>query len=128
MVVELIAESPVVGTSRLSYVECHAALARAGREGRLSGRHETTAARRLDARWGSLAVVELDEQVARAAARLARDHQLRAADAVQLASAQTLANGGELRFACWDRRLWKAARELGFRTFPGSLSSARSRT
>lgn len=75
--------------------------------------------RELDERWPDLLVVELDESIARAAGRMTSEHALRAADAVHLASALTVtARDEELVFACWDVRLWDAARAVGFATLP----------
>ncbi len=106
----------VAAISRIGYVECRAALARARREKRLRATDEARAIRSLDASWEQLAVVELDDGLAREAARLAGDRPLRAADAIHLASAGVLASGDPptVGFACWDARLSAAARELGF--------------
>lgn len=121
-VVALVAGAALVGTSRLSYVECHAALARTRREGRMTATDAATATRRLDDRWTGLVVVELDEPLGRAAARLCRDYPLRGADAVHIASAIQFVEAAEqVRFACWDRRLWDAAGGLGFARVPESL-------
>lgn len=85
-------------------------------------RDEAEAARRLDERWSDLIVVELDDALARAAAGLVRDLGLRAADAIQLASARALATvPTEITFACWDRRLWGAARALRFALVPETM-------
>lgn len=53
---------------------------------------------------------------------LARSHPLRAADAIHLASALSLApeGPGTLSFACWDGRLWKAASALGLSVVPAT--------
>ncbi len=47
----------------------------------------------------------------------------RASDAVHLASAARFAEAaGEVRFACWDRRLWEAAGVLCFIRVPEALA------
>ena len=78
-------------------------------------------ARDFEAAWEDIAIVELDDDISRAAVDLARDHPLRASDAIHLASALSVAPTEDaLAFACYDRRLWEAAQALGFGTFPPS--------
>jgi predicted nucleic acid-binding protein len=118
---ELVTDATATVTSRISYVETRAAVARARRDGRLT----TSAARRvvadLDVLWGDLVAVEVDEHLAQQAATLVDAHPLRAGDALQLASAMVAAGqGADVVFACWDARLWAVARDLGFRVVPGS--------
>jgi predicted nucleic acid-binding protein len=55
------------------------------------------------------------------AAESARDHSLRAYDAVHLASALSFANGETLEFACWDKELREAAHARGFTLLPQQL-------
>ena len=121
--VQALEEATVAATCRISYVECCAAFARATREGRLAGGDQARAVRNLDDRWSAMAVLEVNESLARDAAALLSEHPLRAADAVHLAAGTVLASGspGGSRFACWDRRLWEAAALLGFRMVPESL-------
>ncbi len=117
---DLLGTASIVATSRISYVECRAALSRAKREGRLQARGESVATRNLDDRWLQLQVVELDEELTRNAGELTRRHPLRASDAIHLASADVIAEESreEVTFACWDRRLWQAATESGFGVAP----------
>jgi uncharacterized protein len=61
-------------------------------------------------------VVELDEGLGEAAGDLAEHHDLRALDAVHLASA--LAGGRRVIVATWDDRLATAAREAGLTVAP----------
>jgi predicted nucleic acid-binding protein len=75
--------------------------------------------RNLDDAWRDMAVVELDEQVARRAVDLAAEHALRASDSIHLASALAIAPpNGTVTFASFDRRLWEAAGRLGLRPVP----------
>lgn len=100
-------------------MECHAALARGTRDQRLTRDQLAAAVAEVDRRWVDLSVVELDSAVAVHAGGLARDQGLRAADAIHLASALAVeAEPREVTFACWDRRLWNAARALGFLLVP----------
>ncbi|MBA2364889.1 MAG: type II toxin-antitoxin system VapC family toxin [Actinobacteria bacterium] len=121
-VLELLTRATGVATSRIAYVECRAALSRAKREGRLRARGESLAARNLDDRWLHLQVVELDESLTKNAGELTRAHALRALDAIHLASADVIAEESreEVTFACWDRRLWEAAKDSGFMLAPSS--------
>ncbi|MGH7673508.1 MAG: type II toxin-antitoxin system VapC family toxin [Gemmatimonadales bacterium] len=107
--------NPVVwwGTS----VECAAALARAGRDGRLAGegvQRGVAALRELESRWTE---VPPSESVRATAERLVQRHPLRAADAFQLAAAlewadqrPTPAHG----FVTLDHRLGAIAAREGF--------------
>ncbi len=92
---ELLLQTALVATSRISYVECRAALARARRESRLSTAGERTAISALDQRWVEIAIVEVDEALTREAGRLTGRYQVRAADAIHLASALVIASTAE---------------------------------
>ena len=122
-VLELLTRATGIATSRITYVECRAALSRAKREGRLQARGESLAIRNLDDRWPQLQVVELDELLTKNAGELTRAHALRALDAIHLASADAIVVEAreEVTLACWDRRLWEAAEDSGFSLAP-SLS------
>jgi uncharacterized protein len=106
-------------------VECQAAFARTSREGRLTQRQVSAIERNFDQGWVDLMVVELDSVLTYHAGRLTHDHALRAGDAIHLASAVSIAAEGkeETPFACWDRRLWDAASELGFAMVPAARPS-----
>jgi len=119
----LVSEAALVGSSRISFVECHAALARTRREGRIRRADMATAGRRFDERWSGLVIVELDEPLGQSAAQLCHDHPLRSADAIHLASAAQLAETEpDVRFASWDRKLWEAAGVVGLTRVPESFS------
>lgn len=118
---ELLLRDEPLASSRITYVECLAAIARAGREGRATEGREASANQDFQLRWANLVVVEVDEVIAFRAGGLVQDFPLRGADAIQLASAQFISQGAKpVVFACWDRRLWGAARELGFEVVPAS--------
>ena len=119
---ELLREREPRATSRISYVECHAAFARGKREGRLSAKDVSALVRDLRRRWEDLVILEFDAPLGERAASLAHELELRAADAIQLASASELMTVlGGVRFACWDRRLRQAAASLGFHVVPEVL-------
>lgn len=68
-----------------------------------------------------MAVVELDERIAERSVSIAREHPIRASDAIHLASALSVApTTGDVTFACFDRRLWETAGALGIDRLPVS--------
>lgn len=75
----------------------------------------------LDAIWPTLDVLEVTDTLIQAAAKTARDHALRAYDAVHLAGALAFAEGEEVAFVCWDRELSEAAGKHGFALVPERL-------
>lgn len=98
-------------------VECISAIARRGRDGSLDEREVEVAAGRLDASRASWQEVQPSARVRATATRLCRTHPLRAADALQLASAIVAADHdpGTLPLVTLDDRLAIAARAEGFR-------------
>lgn len=110
---KLCAEAGAIVTSWISYAEAHAALARAHDGGRLSGIEVDRGVTEVDRIWLHMACVEVDESVVRQAAELAREHRLRAYDAVQLASAHRIAGADGAEFLCWDDELRDAAEAGG---------------
>ncbi|MCX6100681.1 MAG: type II toxin-antitoxin system VapC family toxin [Candidatus Bipolaricaulota bacterium] len=104
-----------LATSRLSYVEAHAAAARRTREGDLSQKAKAQLAENLERDWQRYAVVEVTEAVCSVAVELVGRHPLRAADALQLASALFLreSSGQPILFLCFDERLVAAAQGEG---------------
>jgi uncharacterized protein len=84
---------------RVGYVETARAVARAGRRAALS---------RFHAEWPSFGVIELDQALVEAAARLTQSSELQSLDAIHLASALLLPRE-ELVLATWDHRLRSAA-------------------
>ena len=106
-------------SSRLAYPEVRAALAAAGRARRLSPADQAGAEAAWEDYWASTRIVELTERVASHAGDLAREHSLRGADAVHLAS--LLAVGGvETLFAVWDERLRAGATAAGAQLVPAA--------
>lgn len=110
-------------SSVVAYAESRAAFTRALREGRVDSNRHATVVRLLDADWAQYAVVLADMARMRDAAALVDRHSrhaLRAFDAIHLASALLVAGGqpASSTFACWDLRLWRAARDEGFTMLP----------
>lgn len=69
-----------------------------------------------------MAVVELDATVMLSAADLVRDHALRGADGIHLASAYVLADRTreDVEFISWDGKLRTAASAIGLSVAPTS--------
>lgn len=104
-------------SSRLAYPEVRAALAAAGRAGRLDAANRRRAEAAWEDYWESTRPVELTEPVTTHAGRLAGEHALRGADAVHLASLLALEDRDTV-FAAWDERLRAGAHTAGVRLAP----------
>lgn len=101
-------------------VECVSALSRLEREGGIERRAMAQALRRLRALQRAWHEVQPIEPVREAAARLLRVHDLRAADALQLAAAIVAGRGrpAEFTVVCLDARLAAACEREGFEVLP----------
>lgn len=110
-------------SSRLAYPEVRAALAAAHRNHDLDRNGLAQAEESWDAFWGATRPVELTAAVARHAGELAKDHALRGADAVHLASALAMSDRS-LIVAVWDRRLHAGALATGIGVAPVTLDPA----
>lgn len=104
-------------SSRLAHVEVCAALAAARRNADLSPSGLRSALAGFDTFWRAVRPVELTEQVQLQAGQRVRDHALRGADAIHLASALAVGDR-QLLMAVWDRRLAAAARASGLAVSP----------
>jgi predicted nucleic acid-binding protein len=107
-------------SSRLAYPEVRAALAAAFRNHALDARQHSAARQAWEAYWAATRPVELTQAVERHAGQLARDHALRGADAVHLASALAIGDA-ELIVAAWDLRLHAGVRAVGLGVAPSRL-------
>ncbi len=107
----------VAVSSRLAYPEVRATLAAAGRAHRLDARSQRQAEAAWEDFWDAVQPVELTAMVTAYAGQLARQHALRGADAVHLASALALGAEDTL-FAAWDRRLRSGAAQTLLQVVP----------
>lgn len=105
--------------SRLAYPEVRAALAAAARNQDLDAGQLAAAEDTWEEYWAAVRPVELTASVTRHAGNLAREHGLRGADAVHLASALAIGDP-ELVMAVWDRRLHAGARAAGTLVAPAN--------
>jgi uncharacterized protein len=120
---KLYASDPVVVAWWTTEIECTSAIARRQRLGQLREDVVSEAVVRLNALRAGWHEVEPSEEVRESAKRLLRVHDLRSADALQLAAAVFAAEArpSTLEFVSLDDRLLAAARREGFSTMtPGS--------
>jgi predicted nucleic acid-binding protein len=107
-------------------IECESAIARLERDGLLRRRSAAAARGRLDRFAATWQEVQPSDLLRDSARRLLRVHDLRAADALQLAAGLAAAEGrpATLAFVCLDERLGIAAEREGFSIFgPDTTSS-----
>ena len=111
---------PVMVVWWATEIECTSAIARRQRLGQLREAIVIEAFVRLSALRAGWHEVEPGEDVREAAKRLVRVHDLRTADALQLAAALFVAEArpSTLEFVSLDDRLVAAARREGFSTTP----------
>ena len=117
-------DADVIVSSRPLYVETAAALAQAGRMGRLTRGKHLRARRRLDQMWSEMDLIEVDEQVMVRAADLAYRLSLRGYDAVHCASAEQL-DDDDVVAASGDQRLLTAWLELSMATYDTNQKAPR---
>ena len=108
-------DASLVATSRVTYPEARAALARRQRESGIARSALRRAVSALDRDLERFVVVELSTKVARRAGDLAERRALRGFDAIHLASALEVEQltGSTPRFCCFDDRLRDAASAEG---------------
>lgn len=112
------ARSVRLALSALAYAEVHATFARRLREALLTEDEYRELVARFEHDWQGVIVVALRPALLGRIPRLVKEHPLRGADAVHLASALTLQEAGlETAFAVADGRLVEAAAKEGLEPF-----------
>ena len=113
---KLFADDPVIVAWWATEIECTSAIARQHRLEQLSEETATGAFDRLNALQASWHEVEPSDEIRESAKRFLRVHDLRTADALQLAAAFFVAEArpSTLEFISLDERLLVAARREGF--------------
>ena len=108
-------QAEMVAVSRIAWAEFHAALARRARMVPADEPALDEARNALASQWPDFVVLDVSQRIVELAGAHADLYALRAYDAVQLATAGRLVDQGEkpVKFACFDRRLNKAAAALG---------------
>lgn len=114
-VIEAARAADVVAVCRIAWVELMAALARRAREQSVDAAAVAQARTAFAADWPHYFTVDLTQPLMELAGDYAEAFALRAYDSVQLAAVQSVHRElpGEVRFACFDSRLSKAAGVLG---------------
>ena len=114
---------PVIVAWWATEIECTSAIARRQRQGQLGEELASEAFRRLSALRAGWHEVEPSEEIRESTKRLLRVHDLRTADALQLAAAFFVAEArpSTLEFISLDERLLAAARREGFSTTKPTL-------
>lgn len=107
-----------VATAAIAYVELRAALAAAFRERRVAAARQAGLLIDLERTWPTMVRVAIDEPLLRRAGDLAELMRLRGYDAVHLTALELTGTPSDVRFACWDTDLSRAARELGYSLLP----------
>lgn len=117
-----VSKEAIVATQEVAYIEAHAAFSRAEREGRLTQLELERLRSDFDGDWPNYLVVRVSQPLLEQAVKLVDSFSLRAYDAVHLSAAQTLARESPepLSFACFDRRLNRAAGVLGMKLVTSS--------
>jgi predicted nucleic acid-binding protein len=115
---KLFEKDPVIVAWWATEIECTSAIARRQRQGQLREELVAEASARLSALRAGWHEVEPSEEIRESAKRLLRVHDLRTADALQLAAAFFVseARPSTLEFIALDERLLAAARREGFFT------------
>lgn len=105
----------ILAVSRIAWAEFHAALAQRARMVPADEPALAQARLAIASQWPDFLVVEVSQRVVELAGEHADLYALRAYDAVQLATVDHLGHQSEkpVKFACFDRRLNKAATALG---------------
>ena len=108
-----------VAVCRIAWAEAVAAMARRARDVPADAEALDAARQRLREHWSHYVVVEVTQALVERAGDYADTFALRGYDSVQLAAARTVQEAGreDLRFACYDTRLRKAAKVLGMSVF-----------
>jgi len=115
----LLRESHYAASCRIAYVEACAAIARAGREGRLAPEALVPVKTAFRALWLDLVMIEVDQALLEHASMVAERHALRGYDATHLAAAATIcAPGQPATFVTWDLRQAQAAAAQGLAVAP----------
>jgi predicted nucleic acid-binding protein len=114
----LFEDDPTIVAWWATEIECTSAIARRQRQGHLQEELAADAFGRLSALRTGWHEVEPSEEIRESAKRLLRVHDLRTADALQLAAAFFVAEArpSTLEFVSLDKRLLAAARREGFVT------------
>lgn len=108
-------DADLIASHLIAYVETRAALARKSRLTQMTDRLFREIKRAFEHDWNSIHRLPTDDITVRRAGDLAEQYGLRAYDSLHLAAGETLLRALHvpITFACFDRTLNEAARDLG---------------
>ncbi len=114
----LIAAEPQLATSKVTYAEVHAGLARRLRDGTLGEAAYERVSHMFDSEWTAYVRLDLVDPLLALTRDLVRRHPLRDFDAIHLASAMLLQQQltQAVQLVAWDERLLRAASVEGLAT------------
>ncbi len=118
-VARAVGRAEAVISSVVGYAELRSALARLGREGRLSPIQIERSRAAFEEDWARLVLLDVSERLARWAGELAHAHVLRGFDAIHIACALQAERlmGRPVHFLSFDRRQQTAAEQLGLAAY-----------
>ncbi len=113
--VDRLAETALVATSKVSYAEVYSGLCRRKRERALGPAAYELSCRQFEKEWPAYVQAPLTDSVLQLARDVIQRHPLRGFDAIHLASALELAeiSGEPSRFIAADQKLLEAAKAEG---------------
>lgn len=119
---QAVAESDLIATSLISYVETRSALARKGGRGEIARTALVRTRDEFERDWAKLHRLPVDDIAVRRAGNLAEEYALRALDALHLAAAESLqiVLRARVTFACFDDALSRAAEMRGLELLLGN--------
>ena len=117
-------EAGTIVTSTVTYAESTASIYRKRRElGDIYGGIFRIVVDRFQRDWKSFIRVDVNDDLNETIDKLLASHTLRGFDVIHLASALVVHEtvSDRFLFACYDKRLWKAAKEEGLSVHPESI-------
>lgn len=114
-------QSRFASTSAVAHIEATAALTRMQKGNRITAARFEIALHELGGLWQALFTHAVTDSLIEAASMAARDHALRAYDALHLASITAFQEVRPLTLACWDGELRSAASAHGIAVVPEQL-------
>ena len=117
LVAHIVARHKPHATTRLTYIEVHAAFARRKREKQLSAADYSKIVRDFETDFEAVGRIEVRAEIVSAAKDLSIQHGLKTLDSIHLASALRFGKqiGKPIMFVSTDRQLLKAAHAAGLR-------------
>ncbi len=112
---EAVLRAKAITTSRITYAEVRAAIARARRNKRLSDWQHRASVDKLAEDWGNAVIIDVTQDTVESAGDLAERYPLRGFDSVHLACALTARGevSSDLAFSSFDSNLLTGARAEG---------------